>query len=212
VSRRKSSKPTSPAPTEPKPVASQSWHGPLPPPAALEHFERIVPGAAQRLIDMAEAEQKHRHSIEAGTLFTQQEAVRLTARDNLVGMVLGFLALASDPRVRGEGPFSGILKNPCVGRSPRARGRLRRGAHPASWRRSIPACAGKATANLLSQARGRVDPRVRGEGEARNPRTRAETGRSPRMRGRPLYHNPLIAIEYQFLKINQHWLPRAARG
>jgi uncharacterized membrane protein len=68
---------------------------PLAAPAALEHFERIVPGAAQRLIDMAEAEQKHRHSIEAGTLFTQQEAVRLTARDNLVGMVLGFLAQAS---------------------------------------------------------------------------------------------------------------------
>lgn len=42
---------------------------------------------------MAESEQKHRHATESGTLFTQQEAVRLTARDNLLGMVLGFLAL-----------------------------------------------------------------------------------------------------------------------
>ncbi len=57
-------------------------------------FERIVPGAAERLLNMAEAEQKHRQSIEAGAMFTQQEAVRLTARDNLVGMMLGFLALA----------------------------------------------------------------------------------------------------------------------
>lgn len=94
MSQRKSSKPTSPAPAEARLVASQQWQGPLPPPAALEHFEKLVPGSAARLIDMAEAEQKHRHAIEAGAMFTQQEAVRLTARDNLVGMVLGFLALA----------------------------------------------------------------------------------------------------------------------
>jgi uncharacterized membrane protein len=74
-------------------VASQQWKGPLPPPAALEHFERIVPGSAARLIEMAEAEQKHRHSIESGAMFTQQESVRLTARNNLIGMVLGFVAL-----------------------------------------------------------------------------------------------------------------------
>jgi uncharacterized membrane protein len=93
VSQRKSSKPASPATPEARLVASQQWQGPVPPPAALEHFERIVPGSAARLIEMAEAEQKHRHSIEAGTMFTQQESVRLTARDNLVGMVLGFVAL-----------------------------------------------------------------------------------------------------------------------
>jgi uncharacterized membrane protein len=93
VSQRKSSKPASPATPEARLVSSQQWQGPLPPPAALEHFERIVPGSAARLIEMAEAEQKHRHSIEAGAMFTQQESVRLTARDNVVGMVLGFLAL-----------------------------------------------------------------------------------------------------------------------
>jgi uncharacterized membrane protein len=65
----------------------------VPSPAALEHFERTVPGSAARLIEMAEAEQKHRHSIEAGAMFTRQESVRLTARSTLVGMVLGFLAL-----------------------------------------------------------------------------------------------------------------------
>lgn len=94
--QRKNSKPSSPAPAEAHVVAtSQQWQGPLPPPAALEHFEQLVPGSAARLIEMAASEQKHRHTIESGAMFAQQEAVRLTARDNLVGMVLGFLALAA---------------------------------------------------------------------------------------------------------------------
>lgn len=38
---------------------------------------------------MAEAEQQQRHKLESGTLFTQQEAIRLTARDSLAGMLLG---------------------------------------------------------------------------------------------------------------------------
>lgn len=38
---------------------------------------------------MAEKEQHQRHQLESGTLFTQQEAIRLAARDGLVGMLLG---------------------------------------------------------------------------------------------------------------------------
>lgn len=96
MSQGKSSKANSPTPAEARVLAaSQQWQGPLPPPAALEHFERLVPGSAARLVAMAEAEQKHRHAIESGAMFAQQEAVRLTARDNIVGMVLGFLALAA---------------------------------------------------------------------------------------------------------------------
>jgi len=42
----------------------QSFSGPLPPPAVLMGYEEIVPGAAERIIAMAEGEQKHRHKIE----------------------------------------------------------------------------------------------------------------------------------------------------
>lgn len=97
VARPKNSKPNSPvapnsshgATQRGSIINQQSWQGPLPPPASVEHFERIVPGAAARLIAMAEAEQQQRHKLESGTLFTQQEAIRLTARDSLAGMLLG---------------------------------------------------------------------------------------------------------------------------
>ncbi|WP_161936792.1 DUF2335 domain-containing protein [Tepidimonas taiwanensis] len=87
-------KPTEPADSRVV-AASQQWLGPVPPPAALEGFERIVPGAAARILQMAEDEQRHRHAIEAASMHTKQETVRITARDNLLGMVLGFLALAA---------------------------------------------------------------------------------------------------------------------
>ncbi|MCS6811316.1 MAG: DUF2335 domain-containing protein [Tepidimonas sp.] len=74
-------------------VSVAHWAGPLPPPATLEQFERIVPGAAQRLLAMAETEQKHRHAIESGQLALQQEGVRLAARDSKLGILASFLGL-----------------------------------------------------------------------------------------------------------------------
>lgn len=56
-----------PAPQNPKPqqvntiraVASQSWQGPLPSPADLAKFDEVIPGLAERIVTMAEAEGKH---------------------------------------------------------------------------------------------------------------------------------------------------------
>jgi uncharacterized membrane protein len=45
-------------------VTHTFFEGPLPPPAILEHFERIVPGAAARLFSSMEDEFRHRRSIE----------------------------------------------------------------------------------------------------------------------------------------------------
>lgn len=36
-------------------VTAQTWVGPLPPPNALEAYEKILPGAADRILAMAEA-------------------------------------------------------------------------------------------------------------------------------------------------------------
>lgn len=59
-------------PNSPKPdqrgtrlvVTHTLFEGPLPPPAILEHFERIVPGAAGRIFAFTEDEYRHRRSIE----------------------------------------------------------------------------------------------------------------------------------------------------
>lgn len=41
-----------------------SFSGPLPAPEDLEKYDRIVPGAAERILKMAEKEMEHRHSNE----------------------------------------------------------------------------------------------------------------------------------------------------
>ena len=45
-------------------VMAASWQGPLPPPATLREFDDVVPGAALRILDMAEKQSAHRIQIE----------------------------------------------------------------------------------------------------------------------------------------------------
>jgi uncharacterized membrane protein len=56
------------------------FSGPLPPPSYLSEYDAILPGAADRIISMAEAEQKHRHSWERSAL-----------NNTTVGLWFGFL-------------------------------------------------------------------------------------------------------------------------
>lgn len=63
-------------------VQQQSWSGPLPPPAALEHFNRIIPNGAERILAMVEREQEHRTRYE-------QKALDATAREARRGQYLG---------------------------------------------------------------------------------------------------------------------------
>ena len=40
------------------------WSGPLPPPAALAGYERVVPGSADRILRLTEDQVKHRRDLE----------------------------------------------------------------------------------------------------------------------------------------------------
>jgi hypothetical protein len=65
--------------------------GPLPPPQVLEHYERVLPGSAQRLLTMAEEQSRHRMRQES----RDHEA---DIRQTWVGMFLGFgIGLAVSP-------------------------------------------------------------------------------------------------------------------
>lgn len=55
--------------------------GPLPPAAEFALYEKTMPGAADRILTMAEAEQKHRHAM-------QSIALQAEARDTRRGMLL----------------------------------------------------------------------------------------------------------------------------
>lgn len=68
-------------------VQVSAFHGPLPPPETLEKYQRILPGSAERILQMAEREQAHRHRLEA-------EFVRISRRGQLFAFFLGLIGLA----------------------------------------------------------------------------------------------------------------------
>ncbi len=69
----------------------QQWTGPLPPPEALARFNEIVPDGANRIMVMAEAEQRHRMEYESrGLVATTSEA----KRGQILGTILSALCIA----------------------------------------------------------------------------------------------------------------------
>lgn len=45
-------------------IQRRSFQGPIPPPDIIAEYENVLPGSAERILAMAENEQKHRHSKE----------------------------------------------------------------------------------------------------------------------------------------------------
>lgn len=50
------------------------FSGPIPPPTILDGYERILPGAAERIMKLAEDEARHRRSVE---ILTRKAEIRL---------------------------------------------------------------------------------------------------------------------------------------
>ena len=61
-------------------AACQSFSGPIPHPDILEHYEKIVPRAAERILAMAEEDAKHRQ--------LENNALNLTANGRSRGQYL----------------------------------------------------------------------------------------------------------------------------
>lgn len=45
-------------------MVAVQYEGPLPPAGQLQQYEDVLPGAAERIFDMAEKEQRHTHSMQ----------------------------------------------------------------------------------------------------------------------------------------------------
>jgi uncharacterized membrane protein len=56
------------APVVHQQLIAHQFHGPIPPSSELAGYEQVLPGAADRLISMAEKEASHRHFIEKRSL------------------------------------------------------------------------------------------------------------------------------------------------
>ncbi len=69
-------------------LKTETFEGPLPHPAILQAYEQLMPGAAERLLKMAESQSQHRREIE-------RIVVSAGARDSLLGSIFAFLIAIS---------------------------------------------------------------------------------------------------------------------
>ena len=59
------------------------FSGPMPPPNILSGHEKILPGAADRILTMTETQSRHRQQME-------KRMIEAEARDGLLGVLFGF--------------------------------------------------------------------------------------------------------------------------
>ncbi len=79
----------SPQKTEKVIFAQHTYQGPLPPAGELIAYNDAVPDAAERILKMAEAEQKHRHANEDKII---HESIQLDKRTQWMAFGLALLA------------------------------------------------------------------------------------------------------------------------
>lgn len=70
-----------------------SWIGPLPPPNILAGFEELLPGSADRIIQLTENEQSHRVNIESKAVETHHLQVKW-GHINTLAVVIACAVLA----------------------------------------------------------------------------------------------------------------------
>ena len=71
-------------------VVAESFSGPLPPPSMLSQYNQIVPGAAERIIAMAERQAQHRQNIENKVIDSDIGNSRLGLH---YGLIIGLAAV-----------------------------------------------------------------------------------------------------------------------
>lgn len=81
-------------------TSEEHFQGPVPHPMILAQYDEIVPGAADRILSMAEKQLEHRLGIE-------NKAIDSKIRDSKLGMVLGFIIAACVVGVGGMAIYMG---------------------------------------------------------------------------------------------------------
>jgi uncharacterized membrane protein len=69
----------------------EHYSGPLPHPQLLERYEKLLPGATERIFALTEREQQHAHEIQRGVLDLDKEDRRLTRRGQAIAAFLATL-------------------------------------------------------------------------------------------------------------------------
>lgn len=103
-------------------AVQQEFSGPIPPPQALEAYERVLPGAAERILSMAERQSAHRQDLEAKAVNAQigdMGAARSEARlGQAFGLIIGLTAIGAGTAVAVLNPdVSGAVTGSVIGGS-----------------------------------------------------------------------------------------------
>lgn len=79
-------------------ITAVGYAGPLPPPGMLAQYNALVPGAADRILRMAEEQQSHRHEMESSVvrrnLDAQVRGQRMSFMISVIVIVGGFALMA----------------------------------------------------------------------------------------------------------------------
>lgn len=67
---------------------SLMYSGPLPPSTEFASYEDILPGAAERILTLAESETKHRHK-------TEDKLVSISGRGQIFALIVSILSLGA---------------------------------------------------------------------------------------------------------------------
>ncbi|MGL5580535.1 MAG: DUF2335 domain-containing protein [Cetobacterium sp.] len=80
---------------EMKVIHQEAYQGPLPHPDLLKKFEDITPGAAERILAMAEKEQQHRHELEKEIVTKENDNIKKEFSLKNTGLVFAFILASS---------------------------------------------------------------------------------------------------------------------
>ena len=72
-----------PSEQHPLVIAASAWAGPLPQPEVLQGYESVIPGAANRILEMAERQSDHRMQMD-------KMVISGGSRRSYLGLVAGF--------------------------------------------------------------------------------------------------------------------------
>jgi len=88
---------TNSAPTPQQQTITQvAFTGPLPPPSSLKEYDSVLPGLAERIVTMAEAEARHRHDMDKEATRQNELIINKEFSERRIGqfMGLGIAAIA----------------------------------------------------------------------------------------------------------------------
>jgi uncharacterized membrane protein len=81
------------SPQQPRVTVQQAqFAGPLPPPEAFQRYELVLPGAAERILAMAERQAEHRQGLEARVIKSNVTGERI---GQVFGLVIALAAIAA---------------------------------------------------------------------------------------------------------------------